>query len=49
MAGKPHGATGKHIARMSDYCEGCRYRPDFRTGEEATLRERSPPRRRPDS
>ena len=35
MASKPYAATGKYIARMSDYCGGCRYRPELRTGEEA--------------
>ena len=28
MASKPYAATGKYINRMSNYCQGCRYRPD---------------------
>lgn len=35
MASKPYVATGKYIQRMSNYCQGCRYRPDERTGESA--------------
>ena len=33
MASKPYIATGKYIKRMSNYCEGCRFRPDLATGE----------------
>ena len=35
MASKPYAATGKYIQRMSNYCDGCRFRPDQATGEEA--------------
>lgn len=35
MASKPYAATGKYIKRMSNYCSGCRYNPDKRTGEDA--------------
>jgi len=35
MASKPCAATGKYIARMSNYCRGCRYDPEQRTGERA--------------
>ena len=35
MASKPYVSTGKYINRMSNYCKGCRYRPDVRTGEDA--------------
>jgi deoxyribodipyrimidine photolyase-related protein len=35
MASKPYAATGKYIKRMSNYCGGCRYDPDQRTGEAA--------------
>ncbi len=35
MASKPYAATGKYIKRMSNFCEGCKYNPDKRTGEEA--------------
>jgi deoxyribodipyrimidine photolyase-related protein len=35
MASKPYAATGKYIARMSNYCTACRYKPDESTGERA--------------
>lgn len=35
MASKPYAATGRYIERMSNYCEGCRYRPAEATGEQA--------------
>ncbi|RVT51475.1 cryptochrome/photolyase family protein [Rubrivivax albus] len=35
MASKPYIATGQYIARMSNHCAGCRYRPDRRTGDDA--------------
>lgn len=35
LASKPYVATGRYIDRMSDYCGGCRYRPDRSVGEEA--------------
>jgi deoxyribodipyrimidine photolyase-related protein len=35
MASKPYAATGKYIQRMSNHCNGCRYKPDQRTGPAA--------------
>ncbi|MFS0704457.1 cryptochrome/photolyase family protein [Cellulomonas sp. 179-A 9B4 NHS] len=35
MATKPYASGGAYINRMSDYCGGCRYRPDVRVGEDA--------------
>lgn len=35
MATKPYAGGGAYINRMSDYCGGCRYRPDVRVGEDA--------------
>jgi len=35
MASKPYAATGQYIARMSNYCQGCRFRPAQRTGDDA--------------
>jgi deoxyribodipyrimidine photolyase-related protein len=35
MASKPYIATGQYIRRMSNYCAGCRYRPEKRTGPDA--------------
>ncbi|MCW0200880.1 MAG: cryptochrome/photolyase family protein, partial [Rhodanobacter thiooxydans] len=32
---KPYVASGAYIQRMSNYCDGCRYRPTERTGERA--------------
>lgn len=32
---KPYAAGGAYIDRMGDSCEGCRYRPDRRTGPQA--------------
>lgn len=35
MASKPYIASGRYIQRMSNYCEGCVYRPEHATGPEA--------------
>ena len=35
MASKPYAAGGAYIKRMTDFCGGCRYRPDRRVGEQA--------------
>jgi deoxyribodipyrimidine photolyase-related protein len=35
MVSKPYCASGKYIQRMSNYCDGCRYRPDQSTGPDA--------------
>ena len=35
MASKPYAATGKYISRMSNYCAGCKYKPEESTGEKA--------------
>ena len=32
---KPYVASGPYINRMSNYCTGCRYRPDEKTGSRA--------------
>jgi deoxyribodipyrimidine photolyase-related protein len=32
---KPYIASGAYIKRMSNYCTGCRYDPEIRTGEQA--------------
>lgn len=35
MATKPYAASSGYISKMSDYCAGCRYRPQLKTGAEA--------------
>jgi deoxyribodipyrimidine photolyase-related protein len=35
MASKPYAATGRYIARMRNYCRGCRFDPAKSTGEDA--------------
>ncbi|PTX94791.1 cryptochrome/photolyase family protein [Verrucomicrobia bacterium LW23] len=35
MATKPYAAGAGYIHKMSNYCGGCRYRPDQRTGPDA--------------
>lgn len=35
MASKPYVASGKYIQRMSNYCAGCRYKPDKAVGDDA--------------
>ncbi len=32
---KPYVASGAYVKRMSNYCTGCQYKPDVRTGEGA--------------
>lgn len=32
---KPYAASGGYLKRMSNYCKGCRYRPEQRTGSDA--------------
>lgn len=32
---KPYAASGAYVKRMSNYCDGCRYRPSQRTGADA--------------
>ncbi len=32
---KPYVASGAYIKRMSNYCAGCRYQPDLKTGPDA--------------
>ncbi len=35
MASKPYIASGKYIDRQSNYCRGCRYKPDQMLGDTA--------------
>jgi deoxyribodipyrimidine photolyase-related protein len=35
MASKPYVASGKYIRRMSNYCAGCRFKPDQSMGDAA--------------
>ena len=35
MASKPYIATGRYIAKMSNYCDQCRYKPDDAESEQA--------------
>jgi len=35
MTSKPYIASGAYIKRMSNYCKGCIYRPEVRSGPEA--------------
>jgi deoxyribodipyrimidine photolyase-related protein len=35
MTSKPYCASGQYIARMSDYCRGCRFRPAQALGDDA--------------
>ena len=35
MATKPYAAGGAYIRRMTNFCGGCRYRPDHRVGDQA--------------
>jgi deoxyribodipyrimidine photolyase-related protein len=35
MATKPYAAGSGYISRMSNYCAGCRYKPEVKTGAEA--------------
>ncbi len=35
MATKPYVSGGAYVNRMSDYCNGCRFRPSSRSGEDA--------------
>jgi deoxyribodipyrimidine photolyase-related protein len=32
---KPYIASGAYVKRMSNYCNGCQYKPDVRYGEQA--------------
>ncbi|MEO0537572.1 MAG: cryptochrome/photolyase family protein [Cyanobacteria bacterium P01_A01_bin.123] len=35
LASKPYAASANYVNRMSDYCQGCRYNPRDRVGENA--------------
>ena len=35
MATKPYAAGSGYISRMSNYCAGCRYKPELKTGRDA--------------
>ncbi|MEX1118551.1 MAG: cryptochrome/photolyase family protein [Terrimicrobiaceae bacterium] len=35
MATKPYAASAAYIAKMSNYCEGCHYRPTIKSGPKA--------------
>lgn len=35
MTSKPYVASGAYIKRMSNYCSGCRYKPDKSVGDDA--------------
>ena len=35
LASKPYAASGRYIQRMSNYCDGCRFKPDQSTGDKA--------------
>ncbi|MCX7349704.1 MAG: cryptochrome/photolyase family protein [Alphaproteobacteria bacterium] len=35
MASKPYAASGAYIDRMSDYCDGCRFKPEVKLGPKA--------------
>lgn len=35
IATKPYVAGSGYISKMSNYCQGCRYKPDIKTGPEA--------------
>jgi deoxyribodipyrimidine photolyase-related protein len=35
LASKPYAASAAYMHRMSDYCRGCRYKRDQRTGKDA--------------
>jgi deoxyribodipyrimidine photolyase-related protein len=35
LGSKPYAASGRYIQRMSNYCDGCRYRPDRSSGDDA--------------
>ncbi|NJL45507.1 MAG: cryptochrome/photolyase family protein, partial [Leptolyngbyaceae cyanobacterium SM2_3_12] len=35
LASKPYASSANYVNRMSDYCQGCRYNPKARTGEDA--------------
>lgn len=35
IATKPYAATSAYIRKMSDYCVGCRFDPDQKTGPDA--------------